>query len=244
LNNKIISQNTLDGIFAENGINGSVIIFDLNINDYIEYNTERNNLSFLPASTFKILNSLMALETGVISDENEIIKWDGKDRGYDKWNMDHNLRSAIKYSAVWFYQELARRMGKEKIQEFVDSTDYGNKNINGNINSFWLDGELRISPKQQIDFLVKLYKSDLPFLKKYLDIVKDILIVERSENYVLRAKSGWAVRPERQIGWYVGYVEQNENVYFFAVNIDINNNSDAPKREKIAREVLKHIGLL
>lgn len=243
-NSNLISQINFGQIYRDNGVHGSLIIYDQNEDVYLEYNSPRNDSSFLPASTFKILNSLIALETEVISDENEIIKWDGEKRGYDKWDMDHNLRTAIKYSAVWFYQELARRAGKGKIQHFVDSTDYGNRNINGKVDSFWLNGELRISPKEQISFLRKLNNNELPFSQRNINIVKDILIIEETDKYTLRAKTGWAVRTDKQIGWFVGYLEQNKNVYFFAVNIDILENKDAEVREKIARKALQMLGLL
>jgi beta-lactamase class D len=122
---------------------------------YTSNDFRRAKERFLPASTFKIFNSLAALESGVIKDQDEIIKWDSIPRGWEKWDMDHNLRSAIKYSAVWFYQELARRIGEEKMRSYINKTGYGNKNIEGGIDLFWLQGELKISAMEQIEFLKK-----------------------------------------------------------------------------------------
>ena len=237
------SSSDLEGIFKSEKINGCFAIYDLKNDAKLSFNSERLDSAFLPASTFKIINSMIALETGVIQDEKEIIKWDSIDRRYNEWNRDQNLESGLKYSAVWFYQELARRIGEERMKHWVEASDYGNKNINGGIDVFWLSGDIRISPNQQIDFLQKLYFNQLPFLQKNQEIVKKIMIVEQTPDYTIRAKTGWAARINKQIGWYVGYIEKGENVYFFAINIDIKNSDDAPKRKIIVSKILDHLQL-
>ncbi len=142
--------------FTEKGFEGCFVLLDNNNNTTYVYNKERAEKQFLPASTFKIPNSVFALDSKVIKDENEIIEWDGVTRSFKDWNQNLNLSTAIKVSCVWFYQELAKRMGYEKLDNYVKSINYGNKNIKGAIDRFWLDGELRISAYQQIDFLKKL----------------------------------------------------------------------------------------
>ncbi len=226
--------------FTAAGVPGAFVIYDARNDKYLAYNSKRVQAPFIPASTFKILNSLIALETGVIADENEIIKWDGVDRGSEEWNRDHNLRSAFKVSAVWFYQELARRIGAERMQHFVAAADYGNKNIGGGVDVFWLTGSLRIAPKEQIDFLVKLHRNALPFTQRAIDIVKDIMIFEKTNEYVLRAKTGWGMH----IGWFVGYVERGGNVYFFANNIDLLEAKDREARIQISKSILHDLGLV
>jgi beta-lactamase class D len=233
-------QNDWKSFYDKYNVSGCILIYDLNKSEYIVYNGNRCKESFIPASTFKILNSLIALETGVIKDENEVIPWDSVKRQYDKWNMDQTLRTAIKYSAVWAYQELARRIGEHRMQHYVDSVKYGNCNISGGIDHFWLDGELRITPFQQVEFLKRLYFDDLPFSKRNLDIVKDIMINDQTGNYILRGKTGWV----ETTGWYVGYLEENDNVYFFANNIEIVNDRDAKARLEIVKDVFKSMGLL
>lgn len=237
------SSSDLESIFKAEKINGCFVIYDLKADKNLEYNSERLDSTFLPASTFKIINSMIALETGAISDENEKIKWDGKKRFVKEWNQDHNLKSGIKYSVVWFYQELARRIGTEKMQHWVNAVQYGNQNIGGKIDYFWLNGDIRISPNQQIDFLQNLYLNKLPFSKKNQEIVKKIMIVDKTANYTVHAKTGWAMRINKQIGWYVGYIEKGENVYFFTINIDIKNKEDAPKRKIIVSKILNQLQL-
>lgn len=226
--------------FNDAGVKGGFLLYDLKNDKYLAYNAERLQQGYIPASTYKIFNSLVALETGVIWDENEILKWDGVKREVDSWNQDHNMRTAMKYSAVWFYQELARRIGLERMQHYVDLAGYGNKNINGGLDRFWLTGELRITPREQIALLVRLYQNKLPFSQRAMDIVKDILIFEKKESYVLRAKTGWS----GQVGWFVGYVERKENVYFFANNIDIMKPEDATARVAITKALLRDLSLI
>jgi len=231
------TTNDILKIFEKENTKGCFIIQDFKNNKSLSYNSVRLDSVFLPASTFKIINSMIALETEVIKDENEIIKWDGKKRFINEWNRDHNLKSGIKYSVVWLYQELARRIGEDRMLHWVKTANYGNKNIGGNIDTFWLNGEIRISANQQIDFLKRLYLKELPFSKQNQEIVKDIMIVEKKPNYTIRAKTGWAARVERQIGWYVGYIEKNDNVYFFALNMDIKSKQDAAKRKLITKQI-------
>ncbi|BAX80412.1 class D beta-lactamase [Labilibaculum antarcticum] len=237
------SSSDLERIFKSENIKGCFTIYDLRNDAKLSFKEERLDSAFLPASTFKIINSMIALETEVITDENEMIKWDSIDRSYDNWNRDQNLESALKYSTVWAYQELARRIGEERMKYWVEASNYGNKNINGGIDVFWLRGDIRISPNQQIDFLKKLYLNQLPFSQKNQEIVKKIMIVDQTANYTIRAKTGWAVRIDDQIGWYVGYLERAGNVYFFSINIDIKNSNDAAKRKILVSKILDHLQL-
>jgi beta-lactamase class D len=180
--------------FQELGVEGSIAIYDLKGDRLYQHNPQRNATAFLPASTFKILNSLISLETGVISDELAVLTWDGIQRQIPAWNRDLNMREAIKVSAVWFYQVLARRVGHEQMQKWVAKVGYGNQKIGNkdDIDKFWLEGEMRITPNEQIQFLRRLYKNDLPFSERSLSLVKDIIIVEQIPDYTIRAKTGWA----------------------------------------------------
>lgn len=223
-------------------VEGSILIYDLNNDQRYQYNARRNSTAFPPASTFKIFNSLVALETGVIRDEVAVLTWDGINREFPQWNRDLNLRQAIQASAVWFYQVLARKIGHERMQRYVNQVGYGNRQIGTKevIDRFWLDGPLRITPEEQIAFLRRLYREDLPFSQPTMDLVKDIIVFEQTPDYVLHAKTGW----ERHVGWFVGYLEQNKNVYFFATNLSIRNPSDAAARIEITRRSLRDLGLL
>lgn len=231
--------------FDEYGHNGCFVLYDLNKDQYIKFNPERCTEQFIPASTFKIFNSLVGLETGAVKDENEIMKWDGEKRFYDAWNQDLNMNDAFKYSAVWFYQELARRVGEEKMQHYININHYGNEDISGGIDKFWLDGGIRISADEQIEFLKRIYKNEVKFSQRSIDILKRIMIYDQNDNYILRAKTGWAIRVKDQVGWFVGYVEKNDNVYFFALNVESKNPEEGfVSRKEITFKILKELGVL
>jgi len=235
--------------FQELNVEGSIIIYDLKNDRIFQHNPQRNITSFPTASTFKILNSLIALETEVIEDEIAVLTWDGITRDLPTWNRDLNLREAFKVSGVWFYQVLARRVGYDKMQEWLTKVSYGNQNIGKkeDIDQFWLNGNLQITPQAQIDFLQRLYENNLPFSDRTMSIVKDIMISEKTPDYTIRAKTGWYGFGNEEIpniGWYVGYVERGENVYFFATNIDIRNENDPAYRIELTRRCFKDMGVL
>jgi beta-lactamase class D len=154
---------------------------------YSVYNDSLARCEFLPASTFKLPNSLIALECGAVADENETIKWDGVHRYYDFWDRDYNLKDALANSTVWFYQEMARRIGAERMQHWLDKINYGNKNIGGGIDQFWLRGDLRITSYGQIDFLRRLYEDSLPFSKHSMEIVKRIMLKDSTRKLSIKS---------------------------------------------------------
>ncbi len=240
----VVQNDNWKKFYNEASVNGTFVLSRLGSDSIYVYNSRRAIKQFLPASTFKILNSLISLETKAINDIKEIIKWDGIKRFYDKWNQDQNLRTAMKYSCVWFYQELARRVGDAKMQYYLDSSKYGNTFMGADIDKFWLEGDLRISAFEQIDFLNNFLYKNLPFSNNNFDIVKNIILVDSTISYKLYAKTGWAVRVDNQIGWYIGFVENESDTWVFTMNIDININEDAKLRESITRKILKHEGLI
>jgi beta-lactamase class D len=247
---KVAQNSDFKRHFQSLNVEGSILISNLNGDLNYEYNPQRNSTAFLPASTFKILNSLISLETGVIADEIAILTWDGISRQIPEWNQDLNMREAFKRSAVWFYQVLARRVAYDRMQKLITQSGYGNKNIGSpnDIDRFWLEGELRITPQEQVQFLRRLYKNDLPFSKRSIAIVKDIMILEKTPEYTIRGKTGWVGLDNNQtpqIGWYVGYVEKGAEVYFFATNIDIRNDKkDLAARLELTRRCLRDLGML
>lgn len=221
--------------FQQKEIDGTFVLRKLNSDTLSVFNSARAEKQYLPASTFKILNSLISLETNVIENENIIIEWDGKKRFYDKWNQDQNMRTAMKYSCVWFYQELARRIGREKIQYFVDTVNYGNEKLGAKIDNFWLEGDLKISAIEQIEFLEKLLKYDLPFSNSNINTVKNMMLIDLTDKYKYYGKTGWASK----IGWFVGFVISENEKWLFALNVDINDNEDVKFRKIITEEILR-----
>jgi beta-lactamase class D len=234
-------------LFADAGTAGTFVGYK--VDDYlvISSDSDRSGEAKLPASTFKIPNSLIALETGVVGDpDKDILKWDGVTRSIEAWNKDHTLRSAIAASAVPVYQEIARRIGEERMQKYVDLLDYGNRNIGGGIDQFWLTGDLRIDPVQQVDFVDRLRRGVLPVSKRAQDLVRDILPVTKVGDAVIRAKSGLlgAEIGKPSLGWLVGWAEKGSANTVFALNLDVRAPRHIADRMAISRACLSAIGAI
>lgn len=232
--------------YDEFNVTGTFVLFDVNNSQYTFYNKANVDSATTPASTFKIPNSIISLETGAVADENEIIKWDGVKRRIDKWNADTDLKTAYQNSTVWFYQELARRVGAKKMKEWVEKLNYGNNNTAGAVDMFWLNDTLKISPMQQVDFLTRLSQNKLPITKRTADIMRRVMIAKDTTNFVLRAKTGWAGNDVKDMGWYVGYIETGANTYVFANRIiaaDTNNANFGQARIAICYNIFSNLGL-
>lgn len=213
---KTVIRNDFKKFYDQYGVEGSFMMYDQKNDRYTIYNQDQINTPFTPASTFKIGNSLIALETGVVKDENVVFKWDGEKRPLDVWNKDTDMKDAFKNSTVWYYQELARRVGENRMKKWLKKARYGNADITGGIDAFWLSGNLRITPREQIDFLRRLHDNKLPFSERSMNIVKEIMIVSDTLNTITRAKPGAGKQGQQYVGWYVGYITTPDNVYYFS----------------------------
>ena len=234
-------------LFTEAGTAGTFVGYK--VDDYLLVSSDgdRSGEPKLPASTFKIPNSLIALETGVVSDpDKDVFKWDGVVRSIEAWNKNHTMRSAIAVSAVPVYQEIARRIGQERMQKYVDLFEYGNRNIGGGIDQFWLTGDLRIDPVQQVDFVDRLRRRALPISKRSQDLVADILPVTKVGDALIRAKSGLlgAEIGKPSLGWLVGWAEKGGADTVFALNLDVRKPSHVADRMNITQACLKAIGAI
>lgn len=208
---------------------------------------ERVDRRLIPASTFKIFNSLVAIETGVVAGPDTNLEWDGITRGRTELNRDLDLRTAFRISAVPHYQELARQIGPERMQEFIDAVGYGNRDISGGIDQFWLTGDLRISPREQVHFLTRLLRDELPFSPGTMAMVREMMETERTARHLVRSKTGWAVGPDdRNVGWWVGWVERGSDVHVFATVLEATTPDETfgPEREAVTRRVLEELGVL
>ena len=219
------------------------------VEDYLVIASDKNRSGDArsPASTFKIPNSVIALETGVVTDpDKDVFKWDGVTRSIEAWNRDHTMRSAIAVSAVPVYQEIARRIGAERMQKYLDLFDYGNRDIGGGIDQFWLTGNLRIDPVQQVDFVDRLRRGALPVSKRSQDLVRDILPQTKVGDSVIHAKSGLlgAETGKPSLGWLVGWVDKGSSPTVFALNLDCTEPRHIADRMKLAQQCLGDIGAI
>ena len=216
------------------GKEGTMVLKNMKNEQTYVFNKERSSERMTPESTFKVLNALIGLETGAVRDEYEVKRWDGIVRQFETWNRDHTLGSAMRESAIWFYQDMARNIGFSRMQEKISKLNYGNKDLSGEIDHFWLDSSLKISAIEQVDFMEQLVKEVLPFKEKHQKIVKRMMIQDEQDDYILHGKTGTRLS-DMGLGWFVGYIKTEKNVWIFAVNL----NGSGSEAKNIAIEALK-----
>ncbi|HOZ70691.1 MAG TPA: penicillin-binding transpeptidase domain-containing protein [Chitinophagaceae bacterium] len=250
--NNVKQDDSLGKYFTENKVDGCFAIMDNASGKFTVFNLGRyRDSSYLPASTFKIVNSLIGLQTGKIVNDSMIIKWDSVKRWKEDWNKDLTMYEAFRVSSVPYYQEVARRIGRDTMQLWLDSIKYGAQYdtqkvvIRGAVDSFWLNNTLKVTPDQQLGLVKKLYFDQLPFFKSYQEMVKRAMLFENNTNYRLGYKTGLGYLENGNIlGWVVGWVEENGHPYFFVLNAESpNRDIEMTKiRLKIVKDILKEMG--
>ncbi|WP_245964456.1 penicillin-binding transpeptidase domain-containing protein [Rufibacter immobilis] len=235
--------------FRECGIQGSTTVYDLRKNQWTYTHAQDAERASLPASTFKILNSLILLEEKAVRDEHEVLPWDGQTRDVPAWNADTDMKNAFANSTVWFYVRLAQKISKAKYRSYLKRCGYGNGKIrNGQGADFWNYGDFAISPKDQIEFLRKFHEEKLPFRKENIQKVKQMMVAQQTSDYTLRGKTGLTSYGGTSSGWWVGYVETKGNVYFFATRLHkdqaTKNENFAACRKTITQQILQQLAIL
>jgi beta-lactamase class D len=225
--------------FARAGFSGTFAAYEGGADRLIVLNAARAERRFVPASTFKVPNSLIALEVGAVKDAEEVFRYDGKPRAVAAWQKDMTLREAIAASNVPVYQEIARRVGLENYRTWLTRLDYGNRETGQIVDRFWLDGPLAISAIEQALFLSRLAEARLPVSERSRAIVRDMVRIEVNGDRTLFAKTGW----DGKLGWWAGWIEQGARRTAFALNMDMTRIEQAPKRIEIGKAMLAHLGV-
>jgi len=243
--NNVKEDESLKTYFDSAGAKGCFGLFNNSQNNFIIYNLSRyRDSAYTPASTFKIVNALIGIQTGVIRDENMVIKWDGVKRWNEDWNKDLTMKEAFAVSSVPYFQEVARRIGHDTMQLWIDSLGYGNRDISGPIDSFWLNNHLKIKPDEELGLVKKLYFDQLPFFNRTQDMVQSVMLREQNSNYKLYYKTGWGFPGNGlELGWVVGWIEENRHPYFFVLNIESGKPGLVVEvRIKLLKDILAHLG--
>ncbi len=234
---------TADTLFTHRGLTGTFLLGNLNGSRTFVYNSGRASEVFLPASTFSVMAALIYLQEGIVSDTQRLA-WDGKDRGWDEINRELTLGEALKFSADHVFENLAERTGKARIQYWLTRTGYGNALASGKTRDFWMKGDLRITPRQQLDFLKKLYRRELPFDRGIQDKVLAMMLREENGRYSYYYKTGWARAASPDIVWNMGIVRTGEDVYFYVLNLEVQNDEEGEYRKTIPELLLRDFGIL
>ncbi len=240
----IAKEADLSKVFAKYSVDGAIVITSLKSGNSYVHNDKRANTKFTVASTFKIPNTLIAIQEGIVTAKTDIFKWSGKVYEIETWNKDQTLGSAFQVSCVWCYQEIAEKVGKNAYLKHLSVIGYGDLSKPFKLSRFWLNGSLQLSAIEQAKFLRSLYQENLPFSQKAYNILKDIMRVQQNSEFILYAKTGMAISSKPAVGWYVGYVETKDDVWFFATNIAVRSSSDLPLRKRITLEALESVGAI
>lgn len=246
--NNVKIDNSLGKFFKQSNVEGCFALFNNGTGKFTIYNLSRyRDTNYLPASTFNIVNSLIGLQTGIINSTNMIIQWDSITRPRTDWNKNLTMSEAFRVSAVPYFQEIARKIGKDTMQFWLDTLHYGTTKIKTRVDTFWLDNSLKITPDEELGLVKKLYFEQLPFYSSYQDSVKKIMLFEDKPAYKLSYKTGWGQKENgNQLGWMVGWIEENRHPYFFVLNLESKDrNIDmASIRMKILKNILAQLGFM
>lgn len=197
--------------FEAYGADGAFVLYEPESGTLYRSSAVEATARRLPASTFKVYNALVALETGVVRDPDSLFVWDGVEREVAEWNRDHSLRSGMEASTVWLYQRVAAAVGRERYASAFAREPFGNGAVGADVTRFWLDGPLAISPDEQVAFLDRLRRGALAFRPEVQATVRGLLVRYPEAGGTLVGKTGWGGfgDPEaEQIGWLVGWVER------------------------------------
>jgi beta-lactamase class D len=241
----IVVRDDLQSVFGGAGTQGTFALLDVSSQRLTVVDRARAERRAVPASTFKIPHALIALQTGVVHDANEVLPYGGAPQPVKAWEHDMNLTDAIRQSNAAIFQQIARRLGRRRENEWLQRLMYGNRQVGSRVDRFWLDGPLEISPVEQVEFLAKLAQRQLPFSNKVQDTVIDILSLERTPEFALYGKTGWRFdTTPPQLGWWVGWVVRHGQIYTFALNMDINKDADAEQRIPLGRKLMALLDVL
>lgn len=239
---KTVDHVDLSSYFGE--YEGSFVLYDAGADSWMIYNEDSAGTRVSPNSTYKIYDALLGLEKGIITPEDSGMAWDGTEYPIDAWNSDQDLDSAMENSVNWYFQSIDHQAGNSELAGFYHEIGYGNEDISGGIDSYWGESTLKISPIEQTELLTKLYYNEFGFSQENIDAVKDSLVLSSDTDKVLFGKTGTGmVNGKNTNGWFVGYVEDAGNVYFFAVNIQNEDNASGSAASDIALSVLRSYGI-
>lgn len=241
-NNQNVSYIDLSEDFNE--YDGSFVLYDATVDSWQIYNRDRATTRISPASTFKIYTALLGLESGIITPEKSQISWEGQKYTYDTWNADQTLESAMKNSVTWYFQDIDQKVGLSSIKDYVDKIGYGNQIVSGDTSSYWMNSSLKISPIEQVETLKKLYYNEFHFMPENINAVKNSICLYSNTEGSLYGKTGTLeVHHQNTSGWFVGFIEKSDHIYFFATNIESKRNTTGPIASELTLSILSNLHL-
>ena len=239
---KNITQLNLSSNFGD--YTGSFVLYDQSADKWNIYNMEHASTRVSPNSTYKIYDALLGLESGIITPEHSTFTWNGEPYPFHSWEADQDLTSAIHNSVNWYFQAIDSQAGFEAVRTFLQTINYGNQNTGTNLNLYWTDFSLKISPIEQVELLQNFYQNNFHFDSKNIQAVKKALLLSTTSSGSLYGKTGTGrVNGKDVNGWFVGYIESDNNTYYFATNIQAPSNATGSQATEITETILSDFGI-
>ena len=239
---KNITQLNLSSNFGD--YTGSFVLYDQSADKWNIYNMDHASTRVPPNSTYKIYDALLGLESGIITPEHSTFTWNGEPCPFESWESDQDLTSAMHNSVNWYFQAIDSQAGFQSVKTFLQTINYGNQNTGTNLNLYWTDFSLKISPIEQVELLQNFYQNNFHFDRKNIQAVKNALLLSTTSSGSLYGKTGTGrVNGKDVNGWFVGYIESDNNTYYFATNIQAPSNATGSQATEITETILSDFGI-
>ena len=239
---KNITQLNLSSNFGD--YTGSFVLYDQATDKWNIYNIDNASTRIPPNSTYKIYDALLGLESGIITPEHSTFTWNGEPCPFESWESDQDLTSAMHNSVNWYFQAIDSQAGFQSVKTFLQTINYGNQNTGTNLNLYWTDFSLKISPIEQVELLQNFYQNNFHFDRKNIQAVKNALLLSTTSSGSLYGKTGTGrVNGKDVNGWFVGYIESDNNTYYFATNIQAPSNATGSQATEITEAILSDFGI-
>ena len=239
---KNITQLNLSSNFGD--YTGSFVLYNQSADKWNIYNMDHASTRVSPNSTYKIYDALLGLESGIITPEHSTFTWNGEPCPFESWESDQDLTSAMHNSVNWYFQAIDSQAGFQSVKTFLQTINYGNQNTGTNLNLYWTDFSLKISPIEQVELLQNFYQNNFHFDRKNIQAVKNALLLSTTSSGSLYGKTGTGrVNGKDVNGWFVGYIESDNNIYYFATNIQAPSNATGSQATEITEAILSDFGI-
>jgi beta-lactamase class D len=231
LDQKVVQENFGD-------FKGCFLLRDLASSETFRWG-DRCDAALPPCSTFKVVNALVGLETGVLQSEDSLFRWDGSEQPFRSWAQDHTLTSAFRHSVLWYFQRVALAVGKERMERLLGQLDYGNRRMGENLARFWIDGSLTVTADDQLDLMTLLYRNELPLAKRTQELVRGLMNQPDGHGGLFGGKTGTCrIDGKLKVGWFVGHLERGNLEAVFVTLIESDDDTWGHMARKISRKIL------
>ncbi|MCI8960787.1 MAG: class D beta-lactamase [Lachnospiraceae bacterium] len=235
------------------GLNGAAVLYDGS--RYRIYNRELAEVRRSPCSTFKIISSLAALESGVLEPEDSTCAWSGEVFWNENWNRDQDFGQAFRDSCVWYFRRLIDETGQQRMQETLDQLSYGNGDIsdwegqlntnNGNraLTGFWIESSLKISPREQTQVMERIFGRDSIYKEETREALRQVMLFQDQKVTELTIYGKTGMGKDRGVtvdAWYTGFAEGKAGRVYFCVYLGQTGGREvtSSRAREIAVEIL------